>query len=124
MKEKAKNKVHQDAIHQETIRKEQRQQTLYTKFTINPLKKLVVLSDKPTASKLKETIETTSELIEAFHYARQVPTKKYPEPLTESHMIGWRTEPLIPSDRFDRRFNYHRQSTDVTAGLVFSPEPS
>ncbi|XP_062243372.1 cilia- and flagella-associated protein 144-like [Platichthys flesus] len=146
-KEEAKNKVHQDAIHQETIRKEQRHQTLYTNFTINPLKKLHVLSDKPTASKPKETMEKNckftlilfypgkalnvgqhlshhhvsllfpAELIEAFHLARQVPTKKYPEPVTESHEIGWSTEPLIPSDRFDRRFNHHRQRTDITRDI-------
>ncbi|XP_053271494.1 protein FAM183A [Pleuronectes platessa] len=116
-KEEAKNKVHQDAIHQETIRKEQRHQMLYTKFTINPLKKLHVLSDKPTVSKPKETIEKSSELIEAFHFARQVPSKKYPEPVTESHEIGWSTEPLIPSDRFDRRFNHHRQRSDITRDI-------
>ncbi|KAF3835384.1 hypothetical protein F7725_027942 [Dissostichus mawsoni] len=86
--------VHQNSIHVETIRKEQRYQKLHTEFSINP--------------------HRTSDFIDAFHKAHQEPTKKYAMPLTESHEIGWLSAPLIPSTRNDRRFHFSRISTDVT----------
>ncbi|XP_023250261.1 protein FAM183A isoform X1 [Seriola lalandi dorsalis] len=106
--------VHQNAIHVETIRKEQRHQKLHTEFSINPHRKLHVLPDKPLCRKPPEVIAENSDFIEAFHKARQEPTKKYTMPLTESQEIGWMSTPLIPSNRKDERFNFYRFSTDVT----------
>ncbi|XP_031139827.1 protein FAM183A [Sander lucioperca] len=106
--------VHQNAIHVETILKEQRQQKLHTEFSINPHRKLHVLSDKPMSRKPKEDVAESSEFIEAFHRARQEPTKKYAVPQTESQEIGWVATPLIPSNRNDKRFNFYRFSSDVT----------
>lgn len=36
-----------------------------------------------------------ADFIEAFHKARQEPTKKYAAPLTESQEIGWVSAPLV-----------------------------
>ncbi|KAF1385430.1 hypothetical protein PFLUV_G00107690 [Perca fluviatilis] len=106
--------VHQNAIHVETILKEQRQQKLHTEFSINPHRKLHVLPDKPMSRKPKEDVAGSSDFIKAFHRARQEPTKKYAFPQTESQEIGWVSTPLIPSNRSDKRFNFFRFSSDVT----------
>ncbi|XP_034738174.1 protein FAM183A [Etheostoma cragini] len=106
--------VHQNAIHVETILKEQRQQKLHTEFSINPRRKLHVLADKPMSRKPKEVVADNSDFIEAFHRARQEPTKKYAVPQTESQEIGWVSTPLIPSNRNDQRFNFYRVCSDVT----------
>ncbi|XP_034065979.1 protein FAM183A [Gymnodraco acuticeps] len=106
--------VHQNSIHVETIRKEQRYQKLHTEFSINPHRTLHVLPDKPMSRKPTEVIAENSDFIDAFHKAHQEPTKKYAMPLTESHEIGWLSAPLIPSTRNDRRFHFSRISTDVT----------
>ncbi|XP_076577741.1 cilia- and flagella-associated protein 144 [Chaetodon auriga] len=111
------NKVdlfHQNAIHVETIRKEQRLQKLHTEFSINPYRKLHVLPDKPMSRKPVEVIAENSDFIKAFHKARQEPTKKYSMPQTESQEIGWISTPLIPSNRNDKRLNFFRFSSDVT----------
>ncbi|XP_070765099.1 cilia- and flagella-associated protein 144 [Enoplosus armatus] len=110
--------VHQNAIHVETIRKEQRHQNLHTEFSINPHRKLHVLPDKPMSRKPTEVVAENSDFIEdfieAFHKARQEPTKKHTTPQTESQEIGWVSTPLIPSNRSDKRLHFHRFSTDVT----------
>ncbi|XP_040896809.1 protein FAM183A [Toxotes jaculatrix] len=106
--------VHQNAIHVETIRKEQRHQKLHTEFSINPHRKLHILPDKPMSRKPTEAIAENSDFIKAFHKARQEPTKKYTMPLTESQEIGWVSAPLIPLNRNDKRLSFYRLSTDVT----------
>ncbi|KAK5906943.1 hypothetical protein CesoFtcFv8_004845 [Champsocephalus esox] len=106
--------VHQNSIHVETIRKEQRYQKLHTEFSINPHRTLHVLPDKPMSRKTTEVIAENSDFIDAFHKAHQEPTKKYAMPQTESHEIGWLSAPLIPSTRNDRRLHFSRISTDVT----------
>ncbi|XP_074491076.1 cilia- and flagella-associated protein 144 [Sebastes fasciatus] len=106
--------VHQNAIHIETIRKEQRHQILHTEFSINPHRKLHVLPDKPMSRKPTEVIAENSGFIEAFHHARQEPTKKYALPQTTSQEIGWVSTPLIPSNRHDKRINFNRCSADIT----------
>nr|XP_046248417.1 protein FAM183A [Scatophagus argus]XP_046248418.1 protein FAM183A [Scatophagus argus]XP_046248419.1 protein FAM183A [Scatophagus argus] len=106
--------VHQNAIHVETIRKEQRHQKLHTEFSINPHRKLHILPDKPMSRKPTEVIAENSDFIDAFHKARQEPTKKYTTPQTESQEIGWISAPLIPSNRSDKRLNFYRSSSDVT----------
>ncbi|XP_054458842.1 protein FAM183A [Anoplopoma fimbria] len=106
--------VHQNAIHVETVRKEQRHQKLHTEFSINPHRKLHVIPDKPMSRKPKEVIAENSGFIEALHKAHLEPTKKYSMPQTESQEIGWMSTPLIPSNRIDRRFNFYRFGTDIT----------
>ncbi|XP_029004465.1 protein FAM183A [Betta splendens] len=105
--------VHQNAIHVETIRKEERCQKLHTEFSINPHRKLHVLPDKPMSKKPTEAIAENSDFLGVFHKARQEPTKKYRMPQTESQEIGWVSTPLI-SNRNDDRLNFFRSSTDVT----------
>ncbi|XP_023250262.1 protein FAM183A isoform X2 [Seriola lalandi dorsalis] len=80
----------------------------------NSIVQMHVLPDKPLCRKPPEVIAENSDFIEAFHKARQEPTKKYTMPLTESQEIGWMSTPLIPSNRKDERFNFYRFSTDVT----------
>ncbi|KAG7242333.1 hypothetical protein INR49_024009 [Caranx melampygus] len=99
-----KDVSHQNAIHVETIRKELRHQRLHTEFSINPYRK--------------------SDFIEAFHKARQEPTKKYAMPVTESQEIGWLSTPLNPSHRKDERLNFYRRKTDVTKFHEFAQRSS
>ncbi|XP_012683841.1 protein FAM183A [Clupea harengus] len=106
--------VHQNAIHVETILKEHRCQKLYKNFSINPYKKLHVLTDKPMAKNTQEEVEEDPAFIKIIHGARLQPTKKYTHPLTESQEIGWISSPLIASDRSDRRLNFHRQNSEIT----------
>ncbi|XP_042372632.1 protein FAM183A [Plectropomus leopardus] len=106
--------VRQNAIHVETIRKEQRHQKLHMEFSINPHRKLHILPDKPMSRKPTELVAENSDFIEAFHKARQEPTKKYAMPQTESQEIGWVSTPLVPSHRSDKRLNFNRFSTDIT----------
>ncbi|XP_061831665.1 cilia- and flagella-associated protein 144 isoform X1 [Nerophis lumbriciformis] len=114
MATKEKDLVHQNAIHVEMIRKEQRQQRLHTEFSINPHRRLHIIPDKPMSRKPKEVISENSDFIEAFHKARQEPTKKYSMPLTESQEIGWVSKPLIPTNRNDDRLNFYRRSSDIS----------
>ncbi|XP_068175535.1 cilia- and flagella-associated protein 144 isoform X1 [Antennarius striatus] len=106
--------VHQNAIHVEMIRKEQRYQKLHTEFSINPHRKLHILADKPMSKQATEVITENSNFIDAFHEGRQEPTKKYKTPQTESQEVGWISTPLIPSNRSDSRLNFNRISSDVT----------
>ncbi|KAK1796702.1 hypothetical protein P4O66_009717 [Electrophorus voltai] len=87
--------VHQNAIHVETIMKEQRSQKLYTKFSINPFKKLHVLTDKPMARKTHEETEEDPAFLKTIHGAHLEPTKKYTHPMTEAQEIGWIATPLV-----------------------------
>lgn len=106
--------VHQNAIRCETIKKEQMCQKLYTEFSINPFKKLHVLTDKPVSRTCKEQEEGDLTFLEIIHRARLEPTKKYTHPQTESQEIGWISTPLIDTDRSDRRLNFHRQNSEIT----------
>uniref|UniRef100_A0AAY5K768 Cilia and flagella associated protein 144 n=1 Tax=Esox lucius TaxID=8010 RepID=A0AAY5K768_ESOLU len=129
--------VHQNAIHVETIKKENRSQKLYTNFSINPFKTLHVFTDKPTTGYTHDNVEdrkykplvystvlrcppvfiiafTPAAFIKALHDARLEPTKKYAYPQTESQEIGWISTPLIVSDRSDRRVNWPRQNSEIT----------
>ncbi|KAM3876195.1 cilia- and flagella-associated protein 144 [Diretmus argenteus] len=106
--------VHQDAIHVETIRKEQSNQKLHTQFSISPYKKLHVIADKPMSNNTQDVVEEDPAFTKAFHMARLEPTKKYNHPQTESQEIGWISTPVLVSDRSDRRLHFYRQSSDVT----------
>ncbi|XP_028259128.1 cilia- and flagella-associated protein 144 [Parambassis ranga] len=116
--------VHQNEIHIETVKKEQRLQKLHTEFSINPYRKLHILPDKPMSRKPTEAVVENSEFIKAFHKAREIPTEKYEAPLTESQEIGWVSAPLISSDRQDLRFNFYRVSTDVTKHSEYAQRTS
>jgi len=105
--------VHQNAIHVETILKEHRTQKLYTEFSINPYKKLHVLTDKPISKDSHEEVGDPAFLT-TIHRARLEPTKKYTHPQTESQELGWISTPLLVSDRSDRRLNFPRQNSEIT----------
>ncbi|KAL1022801.1 hypothetical protein UPYG_G00032510 [Umbra pygmaea] len=106
--------VHQNAIHVDTIKKENRSQKLYTQFSINPQKKLHVFTDKPMTRPAYDNVEEDSAFIKSIHKARLEPAKKYSHPQTESQEIGWISRPLIVSDRSDRRLNWPRQNSEIT----------
>ncbi|XP_041863042.1 protein FAM183A [Melanotaenia boesemani] len=108
------NFVHQDKIHIEMIKKEERLLKLHTEFSINPFRKLHIMADKPMSKKPLEMIAETADFREAFHKAHMEPTKKYPVPLTESQEIGWFSTLLTPLSHHDNGFNFHRITTDVT----------
>ncbi|XP_026320772.1 protein FAM183A-like isoform X2 [Hyposmocoma kahamanoa] len=58
--------------------------------------------------------EEESQKVENYHHnvmqARVLgPHSKYPAPVTENLVYGWYHEPLMPTDKADRRFNHHIQ---------------
>ncbi|XDV36351.1 hypothetical protein PO909_006146 [Leuciscus waleckii] len=105
--------IKQNALYVETVKKENRNQTLFTKFHIN-YKKLNILTDKPNTPP-KEGEEEDPAVLLAVQRARMEPEKKYPKPQTSSQEIGWISTPLLASDCGDRRFNFSRQNTDITS---------
>uniref|UniRef100_A0A3Q2Q6L7 Cilia and flagella associated protein 144 n=1 Tax=Fundulus heteroclitus TaxID=8078 RepID=A0A3Q2Q6L7_FUNHE len=91
--------VRLNLIHVETIKKEERYQTLHTEFSINPFRKLHVLPDKPMSRKPPEaTLEDSKFILCRKCLAQLEPAKKYPMPLTESQEIGWIPGPLVRND--------------------------
>ncbi|XP_053929636.1 cilia- and flagella-associated protein 144 isoform X2 [Cuculus canorus] len=78
----------------ERVQKELRGQRLHTQFGLNPWRRATFLN--------------------IIHHAALEPTKKYPEPQTESQEIGWNTTPLIQVDRTDRRLHFPRRKTENT----------
>uniref|UniRef100_A0A4W5MU54 Cilia and flagella associated protein 144 n=1 Tax=Hucho hucho TaxID=62062 RepID=A0A4W5MU54_9TELE len=103
--------VNQNAIHIETIKKENRSQKVYTLFSINPYKRLHILTNKPMTVLEKKP---KPAFLRTIHMACLEPTKKYTHPQTESQEIGWISRPLIVSDRSDRRVNWSRQNSEIT----------
>ncbi|KAL5017198.1 hypothetical protein ScPMuIL_006787 [Solemya velum] len=112
-----RNFVHQNAILCETIMKEQRHQKLYRDYSVNPFKKIHVITGKPNskhdAAELQEG-EEDSHFLKVIKRASQEPVKKYIYPQTEAQEIGWITKPLIDTDRSDRRLHFYRQNTAIT----------
>ncbi|XP_069126557.1 cilia- and flagella-associated protein 144-like [Argopecten irradians] len=108
------NFVHHNAILCETIMKEQRHQVLYTNFSVNPYKKIHALSGKPNSKHDTEEGEEDSHFKKVIERANQEPVKKYAFPQTEAQEIGWITQPLIDTDRSDKRINFFRQNTAIT----------
>jgi hypothetical protein len=43
------------------------------------------------------------------------PTKKYSAPQTSSQEYGWITAPLLETDKNDRRLNFHRNRSEISA---------
>ncbi|KFO74675.1 Protein FAM183A, partial [Cuculus canorus] len=73
-----------------------------------------VITKKPMSwhDHIEEPADAT--FLNIIHHAALEPTKKYPEPQTESQEIGWNTTPLIQVDRTDRRLHFPRRKTENT----------
>ncbi|CAJ1061072.1 protein FAM183A [Xyrichtys novacula] len=112
-KKETPNMVHENTIFIETVKKELRHLKLQTEVSFNPYRKVHLLPDKPMARKQPEILVDTTEYIEAYRRIHQEPSKKYPEPLTESQKIGWWASQLTPQKRSDRLY-FPRVCTDVT----------
>ncbi|XP_077306788.1 cilia- and flagella-associated protein 144 [Lithobates pipiens] len=110
----ARDEVTQNAIHRETIRKENRCQRLVTEFTINPFHQIHAVTGKPMARHDNQNEVADANFLKIFHHNALEPTKKYTEPQTTSQEIGWITQPLISIDRTDRRLHHQRQKTEIT----------
>ncbi|KAM4721422.1 cilia- and flagella-associated protein 144 [Rhinophrynus dorsalis] len=114
-REKApRDEVSENAIHRETIRKENRCQKLVTEFGINPYRKVHAVTRKPMSWHDNQNETADGNFLNIIHHAALEPTKKYTEPQTTSQEIGWITTPLINIDRSDRRLHYQRQKTEIT----------
>ncbi|XP_041358185.1 protein FAM183B-like [Gigantopelta aegis] len=109
------NAVHQNAILCETINKERRHQKLYTNFFMNPYKKLHIITGKPNSPYDTQDGEEDSHFVEVIERAHQEPVKKYAFPQTEAQELGWISKPLLETDKCDRRLNFHRIGTPITA---------
>ncbi|EDV23323.1 Protein FAM183A [Trichoplax sp. H2] len=106
------NFVHQNDILCETIKKEQRQQRIYTTFNVNPYNKLYTLTSKVNENEDFNDSNTDSNFLEKVKHSHDTPSHKYMEPQTEAQEIGWYTEPLIHSK--DKRIHHPRQNTEIT----------
>ncbi|XP_056388992.1 cilia- and flagella-associated protein 144 [Hyla sarda] len=115
-REKApRDEVSLNAIHRETIRKENRTQRLITEFSINPNHRMHAVTGKPMAWHENQNETADENFLTIIHHAALEPTKKYSEPQTTNQEIGWITRPLISMDRTDGRLHHHRQKTEITA---------
>ncbi|CAH1775662.1 unnamed protein product [Owenia fusiformis] len=108
------NFVHQNAILCETIGKENKTQILYKNYSVNPFKKIHIITGKPNSSHDTEEGEEDTHFRKVIGRAHQEPVKKYSYPQTEAQEVGWITRPLIDSDRGDRRLHYYRQNSEIT----------
>ncbi|MEE6495080.1 hypothetical protein FKM82_001946 [Ascaphus truei] len=114
-REKApRDEVMLNALHRETIRKEQVSQKLVTEYRINPYHKVHALTGKPMSWHDNQNEAADENFLKIIHHAALEPTKKYTEPQTTSQEIGWITTPLINIDRTDRRLHFPRQNTEIT----------
>ncbi|EGD75421.1 hypothetical protein PTSG_06497 [Salpingoeca rosetta] len=87
------NVVHQNAIMVETIKKEHRNQKLFTNYTVNPHGKPLCLADKPNRTVPAEFSEQTqSSLLTTLQKGKQTPKQKYSMPMTSSQEYGWDIE--------------------------------
>ncbi|KAE8609806.1 hypothetical protein XENTR_v10011915 [Xenopus tropicalis] len=109
-----RDEVSLNAIHRETIQKENRCQKLVTEFGINPYHKVHAIARKPMSWHDNETETADDHFLKIIHHGALEPTKKYTEPQTTSQEIGWITTPLITSDRTDRRLHFFREKTEIT----------
>jgi hypothetical protein len=108
------NFVHQQAIMNETIMKELRNQQLYTNYSVNPFNKIHTTTSKVNARHDSMEGEEDPHFKQVIRRAQQEPVKKYMFPQTEAQEIGWITRPLIDSDRSDKRLCFARQNTAIT----------
>ncbi|XP_046328880.1 protein FAM183A-like [Haliotis rufescens] len=108
------NVVHQNAILCETIRKEQRHSKIYTNYSVNPFKKIHVITGKPNSIHDSEEGEEDSHFLSVINRATLEPVKKYPCPQTESQEYGWISKELLERDRTDRRLFFHKSNSAIT----------
>ncbi|BHF69430.1 hypothetical protein SprV_0301247400 [Sparganum proliferum] len=106
------NYVHQQTIQAETVAKELRYQKLFTKFGINPFKKICVLTGKPNVS--SEVGQIDEHFLKVINRAALEPKKVHEEPQTVNQEYGWIPVPLMQSDPRDRRFNFGKKSCEMT----------
>ncbi|XP_016075646.1 PREDICTED: protein FAM183A [Miniopterus natalensis] len=108
------DEVHQNQILRELYLKELRTQKLYTKYHVNPLRKVHTITRKPMSwhDNLEEPAD--DKFLNLVHHAAQGPRKKYPETQTESQEIGWFSGPLINPERDDHRLNHFKVYNDIT----------
>ncbi|KAL7059384.1 hypothetical protein AAHC03_013593 [Spirometra sp. Aus1] len=106
------NYVHQQTIQAETVAKELRYQKLFTKFGINPFKKICVLTGKPNAR--SEVGQIDEHFLKVINRAALEPKKVHEEPQTVNQEYGWIPVPLMQNDPRDRRFNFGKKSCEMT----------
>ncbi|CAF0891061.1 unnamed protein product [Didymodactylos carnosus] len=109
-----KNQVHQEAILVETIKKELRQQKLFTNYSVNPFKKSEALTPKPNVYPDENEGEDSS-FIDIIHRANLEPEKKYSQPQTTAQEVGWYHEPLLKINRSDARLNFPMIRSEISA---------
>lgn len=110
------NHVHQSSILCETIKKEQRNQKIYTSYSINPFKKMYTLSGKPNSVHDSADGEADNDFLKVIESAQKTPVQKFPYPQTEAQEIGWSSPPIIigPNPREDGRLHHPKRHTEIT----------
>ncbi|XP_066915244.1 cilia- and flagella-associated protein 144-like [Clytia hemisphaerica] len=108
------NYVHQTAINLETIKKEQKNQKIYTNYSINPFKKMYTLSGKPNSLHDSADGEEDDDFLQVIKRANQTPVEKFEFPQTEAQEIGWCTKPLIVQPKDDARLHHPKKHSEIT----------
>ncbi|XP_063283212.1 cilia- and flagella-associated protein 144 [Pelobates fuscus] len=109
-----RDEVAENAIHRETVRKENRNRKLVTEYGISPHTKVHVVAGKPMSWHDNQSEVADENFLRIIHHAALEPTRKYTEPQTTSQEIGWISQPLIDTDRTDRRLHHYRQHSEIT----------
>ncbi|KAK3752226.1 hypothetical protein QZH41_012242 [Actinostola sp. cb2023] len=113
-KEPEINFVHQNAILCETIQKEQRNQQLYTNYSVNPFKKMYTLTGKPNSLHDSADGEEDVNFLKVIRRAHQTPVQKYEFAQTSSQEYGWKTDPLIDKTWYDELLHNPRKNSEIT----------
>ncbi|XP_047122757.1 cilia- and flagella-associated protein 144 [Hydra vulgaris] len=105
------NYVHQNAILCETIKKEQKNEKLYTNFSVS---KVYALTGKPNCTHDLENEEVDSRFLNIIKQTNQTPPQKLDYPQTEAQEIGWCTKPLIEPLLTDYSLHHPKKHTEIT----------
>ncbi|KXJ19231.1 protein FAM183B [Exaiptasia diaphana] len=108
------NFVHQNAILCETIQKEQRNQQLYTNYSVNPFKKMYTLTGKPNSEHDSADGEEDDNFLRVIKRAHKTPVQKFEFPQTSAQEYGWNTDPLIDKTWYDQRLHHPRTHSEIT----------
>eukprot|EP00730_Choanoeca_flexa_P000838 TRINITY_DN10357_c0_g1_i4.p1 TRINITY_DN10357_c0_g1~~TRINITY_DN10357_c0_g1_i4.p1 ORF type:complete len:145 (+),score=16.72 TRINITY_DN10357_c0_g1_i4:127-561(+) len=107
------NLVHQEAIHAETVKKETRNQRMFTEYTVNPHRKAALLAGKPNVASTGTTTTPSKAMLSTIKQGTRVPKAKYSFPQTTSQEYGWdiESDDLKPDSELLHR---PRGTTEIT----------
>eukprot|EP00730_Choanoeca_flexa_P000837 TRINITY_DN10357_c0_g1_i1.p1 TRINITY_DN10357_c0_g1~~TRINITY_DN10357_c0_g1_i1.p1 ORF type:complete len:128 (+),score=5.12 TRINITY_DN10357_c0_g1_i1:127-510(+) len=110
------NLVHQEAIHAETVKKETRNQRMFTEYTVNPHRKAALLAGKPNVASTGTTTTPSKAMLSTIKQGTRVPKAKYSFPQTTSQEYGWDIESDVSCMRQNASDSSARRLTLLPTG--------